>query len=239
MRRLPSSRVSTSAARCKGRVCLTAGVGGMGGAQPLAITMNEGIALVVDVDRSRLERRRDLRYLDLVVDSREAALREVRTRARCGRRDFDRLRRQCGNRVRANCIADGFRPDAVTDQTSAHDLINGYVPEGLTLDEAAALRATLARRVRTPRARELRQTRRSDGRSFMDAGSVVFDYGNNLRAQAQRAGYARAFDFPGFVPAFIRPLFCKGSGPFRFAALSGDPSRYRSPRPRIARAVSQ
>ncbi|HEV7179187.1 MAG TPA: urocanate hydratase [Candidatus Baltobacteraceae bacterium] len=206
----------------KGRVCLTAGVGGMGGAQPLAITMNEGIALVVDVDRSRLERRRDLRYLDKVCDSREAALREVARAKAAGE--------AISIGYEGNAASEfwglfdlGLRPDAVTDQTSAHDLINGYVPEGLTLEAAAELRA------QSPDEYE-RRALESCGKHveamvrFLDAGSVVFDYGNNLRAQAQRAGYARAFDFPGFVPAFIRPLFCKGSGPFRFAALSGEAS---------------
>jgi urocanate hydratase len=206
----------------KGRVCLTAGIGGMGGAQPLAITMNEGIALVVDVDRSRLERRRELRYLDVVVDSREAALREVERARAAGEAISIGYE---GNAATEfwDLHALGFRPDAVTDQTSAHDLINGYVPEGVTLAEAAALRAS------APDEYE-RRALESCGKhveamvKFLDDGAIVFDYGNNLRAQAQRAGYARAFDFPGFVPAFIRPLFCKGSGPFRFAALSGDPA---------------
>ncbi len=205
----------------KGRVCLTAGIGGMGGAQPLAVTMNEGIALVVDVDRARLERRRDLRYLDKVVESREEALREVERAKVAGT--------AISIGYEGNAATEfwelydlGLRPDAVTDQTSAHDLLNGYVPEGVSLEEAAALRE------RSPEEYE-RRAMESCGKHveamvrFLDAGSVVFDYGNNLRAQAKRAGYARAFDFPGFVPAFIRPLFCKGSGPFRFAALSGDP----------------
>jgi len=205
----------------KGRVCLTAGVGGMGGAQPLAITMNEGIGLMMDVDRARLERRKELRYLDLVVDSREEALREVERAKREG------LALSIG--YEGNAATEfwelyrlGFRPDAVTDQTSAHDLINGYVPEGLTLDEAAALRAgdpdEYERRALASTAKHVQAMVQ-----YLDAGAIVFDYGNNLRAQAQRAGFERAFDFPGFVPAFIRPLFCRGSGPFRFAALSGDP----------------
>jgi urocanate hydratase len=204
----------------KGRVSLSAGVGGMGGAQPLAITMNEGIALLVDVDRTRLERRRDLRYLDKVVDSRDEALREVERARKAGEAISIGYEGNAATEFWELYNA-GFRPDAVTDQTSAHDLINGYVPEGLSLDEAAALRAS------APDEYE-RRALESCGKhveamvKFLDAGAVVFDYGNNLRAQAQRAGYARAFDFPGFVPAFIRPLFCKGSGPFRFAALSGD-----------------
>jgi urocanate hydratase len=206
----------------KGRVSLTAGVGGMGGAQPLAITMNDGIALVVDVDRSRLERRRDLRYLDMVVDSREQALREVEAARKAARAVSIGYEANAATEFAA-LYELGFHPDVVTDQTSAHDLINGYVPEDLTLDEAAALRASdpdeYERRALESCAKHVEAMVR-----FQDAGSIVFDYGNNLRAQAQRGGYARAFDFPGFVPAFIRPLFCKGSGPFRFAALSGDPA---------------
>ncbi len=206
----------------KGRVCLTAGIGGMGGAQPLAITMNEGIALVVDVDRSRLERRRDLRYLDKVVDSRDEALHEVARAKAAGAAISIGYEGNAATEFH-ELYELGFRPDAVTDQTSAHDLVNGYVPEGVTLAEADDLRA------RDPHEYE-RRALASCGKHveamvrFLDAGSIVFDYGNNLRAMAQKAGYARAFDFPGFVPAFIRPLFCKGSGPFRFAALSGDPA---------------
>jgi urocanate hydratase len=205
----------------KGRVCLTAGIGGMGGAQPLAVTMNDGIALVVDVDRSRLDRRRDLRYLDKVVDSRDDALREVEKARASGSALSIGYEGNAATEFAA-LYAQGFRPDCVTDQTSAHDLINGYVPEGLTLDEAAALRTSAPddyeRRALASCAKHVEAMV-----NFLDAGAVVFDYGNNLRAQAERAGYKRAFDFPGFVPAFIRPLFCKGSGPFRFAALSGDP----------------
>jgi urocanate hydratase len=206
----------------RGRVCLTAGIGGMGGAQPLAITMNDGIALVVDVDRARLERRRELRYLDKVADSRDEALHEVERAMSAGEALSIGYEGNAGVEFPA-LFAAGFRPDAVTDQTSAHDMLNGYVPAGLSLEEAATMRAadpkeyerrsfaTVAEHVRAMLA-------------YLDAGSIVFDYGNNIRAMAQRAGVERAFDFPGFVPAFIRPLFCRGSGPFRFAALSGDPA---------------
>ncbi|HEX3457321.1 MAG TPA: urocanate hydratase [Candidatus Baltobacteraceae bacterium] len=206
----------------EGRVTLTAGVGGMGGAQPLAVTMNGGICLIVDVDRTRLERRRDLRYLDRLVDSREDALREVE-RARTAREAIS-IGYEGNAAVEFPELYDaGFRPDAVTDQTSAHDLIDGYVPAGLTLKEAADLRR------RDPGEYERRALESCGAHvaamvRYLDAGAVVFDYGNNIRAQAERAGFARAFAFPGFVPAFIRPLFCRGSGPFRFAALSGDPS---------------
>jgi urocanate hydratase len=204
----------------RGRVTLTAGVGGMGGAQPLAVTMNGGACLIVDVDRARLERRRDLRYLDRVASSREDALREVESARGSGE--------ALSVGYEGNAAAEfgalyelGFRPDAVTDQTSAHDLLDGYVPAGLTLEEASSLRK------RDP-AEYQRRALESCGAHvqamvrYLDAGAVVFDYGNNIRAAAERAGFARAFAFPGFVPAFIRPLFCRGSGPFRFVALSGD-----------------
>jgi urocanate hydratase len=206
----------------RGRVVLTAGIGGMGGAQPLAVTMNEGVALVVDVDRSRLERRKEYRYLDAVASSRDEALRLVH--------EARRLRKPLSVGYEGNAAdefaelhAAGFRPDALTDQTSAHDMIEGYVPSGVTLDEAAALRTS------DPAEYE-RRSLETVGRhvtamlAMMDAGAITFDYGNNIRAQAVRAGVSRAFDFPGFVPAFIRPLFCEGKGPFRWAALSGDPA---------------
>jgi len=209
----------------KGRVCLTAGIGGMGGAQPLAITMNEGIALVVDVDRARLERRRELRYLDKVVESREEAVREVEAAKREGRAVSIGYEGNAGIEFPA-LFAAGFRPDAVTDQTSAHDMINGYVPAGVTLEEAAHLRDADPEEYER-RAFETVGEHVKAMIDYLDAGSVVFDYGNNIRAMAMRAGVQRAFDFPGFVPAFIRPLFCKGSGPFRFAALSGDPADIR------------
>lgn len=205
-----------------GRACLTAGIGGMGGAQPLAITMNGGVALVIDVDRARLERRRELRYLDTVANSRDEAVAVVEAARKAGRALSVGYEGNAGEEFPALFEA-GFRPDAVTDQTSAHDLIDGYVPMGLTLTQAAHLRAedpqeyerlslaTVAKHVEAMLA-------------YLDAGAIVFDYGNNIRAMAERAGVKRAFDFPGFVPAFIRPLFCRGSGPFRFAALSGDPA---------------
>jgi urocanate hydratase len=202
------------------RVCLTAGIGGMGGAQPLAITMNGGVALVIDVDRARLERRRELRYLDVVAATRDEALARVE-RARATGEALS-IGYEGNAAIEFPELYElGFRPDAVTDQTSAHDLLNGYVPAALTLDEASDLRR------RDPVEYERRALESCGAHvaamvRYLDAGAVVFDYGNNIRAQAQRAGFARAFAFPGFVPAFIRPLFCRGSGPFRFAALSGD-----------------
>jgi urocanate hydratase len=205
----------------QGRVVLTAGIGGMGGAQPLAVTMNDGIALVVDVDRSRLERRREYRYLDVVASSRDEALRMVHD-ARLARKPLSVGYEGNAADEFSALHAAGFRPDVLTDQTSAHDLIEGYVPSGVTLDEAAELRASdpaeYERRSLETVARHVTAML-----AMMDAGTITFDYGNNIRAQAVRAGVSRAFDFPGFVPAFIRPLFCEGKGPFRWAALSGDP----------------
>jgi urocanate hydratase len=206
----------------KGRVCLTAGIGGMGGAQPLAITMNEGVALVIDVDRSRLERRRDLRYLDVLAESRDEALQLVEEAQRAGKALSVGYEGNAGHEFPA-LFAAGFRPDAVTDQTSAHDMINGYVPMGTSLTEAEHLRKSHPEEYEQ-RAFETVAKHVQAMVDFLDAGAIVFDYGNNIRAMAQRAGVTRAFDFPGFVPAFIRPLFCKGSGPFRFAALSGNPA---------------
>jgi urocanate hydratase len=206
----------------RGRVTLTAGVGGMGGAQPLAVSMNGGVCLIVDVDRGRLERRRELRYLDRVAESRESALLEIERARSSG--EAVSIGYEGNAALEFPQLYDlGFRPDAVTDQTSAHDLLDGYVPAGLSLPEAAELRkrdpGEYQQRALQSCAQEVRAMVR-----YLDAGAIVFDYGNNIRAQAQRAGFERAFDFPGFVPAFIRPLFCRGSGPFRFAALSGEPN---------------
>ncbi len=206
----------------RGRVVLSAGVGGMGGAQPLAITMNDGVALMIDVDPQRLERRREHRYLDVIASSREEALKLVEDARNAGRALSVGYE---GNAATELPIlhAAGFRPDALTDQTSAHDLLNGYVPENLSLEAAAELRisdpAEYERRALESCARHVEAML-----AMMDAGAVTFDYGNNIRAQAVRGGVTRAFDFPGFVPAFIRPLFCEGKGPFRWAALSGDPA---------------
>jgi urocanate hydratase len=205
----------------RGRVSLTAGAGGMGGAQPLAITMNEGIALIVDVDPLRLERRRVLKYLDRVAASRDEALREVEAARLAGRAISIGYQGNAGTEFSA-LLAAGLRPDVVTDQTPAHDMIGSYIPADLSVEEAAELR------LRDPQEYERRAfaTVAEHVKAmlhFKEGGAVVFDYGNNIRAMAQRAGVEQAFDFPGFVPAFIRPLFCRGSGPFRFAALSGEP----------------
>ncbi len=205
-----------------GRVTLTAGLGGMGGAQPLAVAMNEGVALVVEVDDARAKRRRDIGYVDRLTYSLDEALSWARSAAAEGRPESIAL---VGNaaEIEPELVRRGERFDAVTDQTSAHDALNGYVPTGVSVAEAAELRRShpdeYVRRSMTSMADHVRAML-----ALQSAGSVTFDYGNNIRAQAQTAGVANAFDFPGFVPAFIRPLFCEGKGPFRWAALSGDPA---------------
>jgi urocanate hydratase len=206
----------------KGRVVLTAGLGGMGGAQPLAVTMNEGVALVVEVDPARIERRIKTRYLDRETDSIDDAVRWAEEARHSGEAVSIGL---LGNaaEVFPELVRRGFAPDVVTDQTSAHDPLAGYVPADLSLDEAVELRA------RSPdeyvkRAHESMAAHVDAMVGFLDRGSVVFDYGNNLRSGAREGGYERAFDYPGFVPAFIRPMFCRGKGPFRWVALSGDPA---------------
>jgi urocanate hydratase len=205
-----------------GRIVLTGGLGGMGGAQPLAVTMNGGVCLAVEVDPSRVQRRVETRYCQVMETSLDAALQ----RAEKARRDKQPLSiGLVGNcaEVLPALVERGFRPDVVTDQTSAHDEVNGYVPAGLSLEEAVALRTS---DVDTYVERSLQSMRDHCAAmlAFQKKGSVVFDYGNNLRGQAQRAGLENAFDFPGFVPAYVRPLFCEGKGPFRWVALSGDPA---------------
>jgi urocanate hydratase len=205
----------------KGRVVLTAGLGGMGGAQPLAVTMNEGVALVVEVDPARIERRIKTRYLDRTTEDIDEALRWVEEAREAGEAVSIGL---LGNAAETHpdLLRRGFRPDVVTDQTSAHDPLEGYIPAELSLEEAAELR-TREPKEYVRRAESSMASHVQAMLGFMDAGAVVFDYGNNVRAGAQRGGCERAFEFPGFVPAFIRPMFCEGKGPFRWAALSGDP----------------
>ena len=206
-----------------GTVTLTGGLGGMGGAQPLAVTMNGGVALCVEIDPARIERRIKTRYLDRESDDLDEALRWV-DEARSAREAVSiGLVGNCAE-VLPELLARGFAPDLVTDQTSAHDPLGGYVPAGLTLEEAARLReddpAGYERRSFASMARHVEAMV-----GFLDGGAVVFDYGNNLRAGAETGGLAheRAYAYPGFVPAFVRPMFCEGKGPFRWAALSGDP----------------
>ncbi len=205
-----------------GRWMLTAGCGGMGGAQPLAVTMNGGVCLIVDVDPTRLERRVKTRYLDEVADDLEDAL--TRVERAVGAREARSIG-LVGNaaEVFPELVRRGRVPDLTTDQTSAHDALNGYVPAGLTLEQASALRvAEPERYVERAKASMAEHVRAM--LALQERGSVVFDYGNNLRQQAKDAGVQDAFAFPGFVPAFVRPLFCEGKGPFRWAALSGDPA---------------
>jgi urocanate hydratase len=205
----------------KGRVTLTAGLGGMGGAQPLAVTMNEGVALVVEVDPERIERRLKTRYLDRSTEDLDQALRWVDQARTSGEAVSIGL---LGNAAETHpqLLRRGFRPDVVTDQTSAHDPVDGYVPAGLSLEEAADLRGRDPDEY-TKRSYESMAAQVEAMVGLMDAGAVTFDYGNNLRAGAREGGFDRAFDYPGFVPAFIRPMFSEGKGPFRWVALSGDP----------------
>jgi len=205
----------------KGTITLTGGLGGMGGAQPLAVTMNEGVALCVEVDPSRVERRIKTRYLDRETDDMNLAVGWAEDARARGEAVSIGLLGNCAD-VFPELLARGFSPQVVTDQTSAHDPLGGYVPAGLSLEQAAELRVSdpdeYQKRARGSMARHCEAMV-----GFMDAGAEVFDYGNNLRAGAKAGGFARSFDYPGFVPAFVRPMFCEGKGPFRWAALSGDP----------------
>lgn len=205
----------------KGTITLTGGLGGMGGAQPLAVTMNEGVAVIAEVERQRIEKRLNSKYLDVMTESMNEGIKLALEAKEKGEA------KSIGILCNAADLCEEFLkrdilPDILTDQTSAHDELNGYLPSGMTYNEALELRkkeadryieasyATMARHVRAML--ELRKR-----------GAVTFDYGNNLRGQAKSAGVENAFDIPGFVPEYIRPLFCEGKGPFRWAALSGDP----------------
>jgi urocanate hydratase len=205
-----------------GRTVLTAGLGGMGGAQPLAATLAGAAILCVEVDPARIERRLETRYLDEAAESLDDALRRVRDAACDGRALSVGLLGNAADVV-PELARRGEHFDLVTDQTAAHDPLTGYVPNGLTLDEANALRLSdpdeYLRRAGSAIAEHVRGLL-----EYVRAGSYVFDYGNNLRGEAQAAGVADAFSYPGFVPAYIRPLFCRGIGPFRWAVLSGDPA---------------
>jgi urocanate hydratase len=205
-----------------GTITLTAGLGGMGGAQPLAVTMNGGVALCIEIDPHRIERRLETRYLD----ERAADLDDAVARSRAAKADGRALSIGLeGNAAELlpALLAMGFEADIVTDQTSAHDPLVGYVPDRMSLAEADALRASDPDGyVRRSRAAIAAHCAAMVG--FKDAGAEVFDYGNSLRAEAKLGGFERAFDYPGFVPAYVRPLFCEGKGPFRWVALSGDPA---------------
>ncbi|MBA2332230.1 MAG: urocanate hydratase [Actinobacteria bacterium] len=205
-----------------GRTILTAGLGGMGGAQPLAATMAGAAILCIEVDRERIRRRLETRYLDEVADSTDDAVARVRAAAADGRALSVGLLGNAAEIVPELSQKREFF-DLVTDQTAAHDPLTGYVPAGLSLDEAASLRGSdpeeYVRRARESIAKHVEALL-----EYVRAGSYVFDYGNNLRGEAQQAGVKEAFSYPGFVPAYIRPLFCRGIGPFRWAVLSGDPA---------------
>jgi urocanate hydratase len=206
----------------RGRTILSAGLGGMGGAQPLAASLAGAASLMVEVDPHRIERRLETRYLDEVADDLDDAVAKVRAHAEAGRGVSVGLLGNAGD-VFPDLARRGVHFDLVTDQTSAHDMLNGYVPNGMPLAESLELRE------RDPEeyVRRARRTAVAHVQAMLDlkaAGSHVFDYGNNLRTEALDAGLENAFDYPGFVPAYIRPLFCRGAGPFRWAALSGDPA---------------
>lgn len=205
----------------KGTITLTAGLGGMGGAQPLAVTMNEGVVIGVDVDPSRIEKRIETRYCDIITYSLDEALERAQDAKEKGEALAIGL---VGNaaEVHHEILQRGFKIDIVTDQTSAHDPLNGYVPEGYLLEEADTLRETDPERYVTLSKQSMKKHVEAM-LAFQQQGAVAFDYGNNIRQVAFDEGLEHAFDFPGFVPAYIRPLFCEGKGPFRFAALSGDP----------------
>ncbi len=205
----------------KGRLVLTGGLGGMGGAQPLAVTMNGGVCLAVEVDEKRIDRRVDIGYCDKKVKDLDEAVRIAL--------DAKKRKRPLSIGLLGNCadthpslLGKGVVPDVVTDQTSAHDELGGYVPKGVSVKEAEALRESNPDEYS-------RRAIKSIGihvkamLGFLGKGSIVFDYGNNIRAQAVKAGVKDAFDFKGFVPLYIRPMFCEGRGPFRWIALSGDP----------------
>jgi len=205
-----------------GRLVLTSGLGGMGGAQPLAVTMNGGVALCLEVDPARIRRRLETGYLDQQAGTIEEAVRRCDL-AREERRPLSVGVVANASQVLPALLASGLAVDVVTDQTSAHDPLYGYVPAGLSLEAAAELRtADAAEYLR--RARESMVAHCAAMVEFQDRGVEVFDYGNSLRAEARLGGLERAFDYPGFVPAYIRPLFCEGIGPFRWVALSGDPA---------------
>ncbi len=205
----------------KGKFVLTAGLGGMGGAQPLAVTMNEGVCLAVEVEPSHIQRRIALGYCDEMASTLDEALHQVREACEQGQPLSIGL---IGNaaEVYPELVQRGIIPDMVTDQTSAHDALNGYTPAGLSPSEADALRKSNPQGY-VQRSQDSMVTHVRAMLAMQEQGAIVFDYGNNLRGQALAAGETRAFDFPGFVPAYIRPLFCRGKGPFRWVALSGDP----------------
>jgi len=206
----------------KGRLVLTGGLGGMGGAQPLAITMNQGVALVVEVDSDRIKKRLDTKYVDRMCNDLDEALALANDAKNSGTPLSIGLLGNAAD-IFPEILQRGIVPDVVTDQTSAHDELNGYVPNKMSYSEALDLRKNdpdeyIKRSMRAMKEHVEAMV------ALQERGAVVFDYGNNIRGQAKKAGFDNAFAFPGFVPAYIRPLFCEGKGPFRWAALSGDPA---------------
>ncbi|PLT30672.1 urocanate hydratase [Peribacillus deserti] len=205
----------------KNTITLTAGLGGMGGAQPLAVTMNDGVCLAIEADESRIERRLETKYLDVKAADVQTAIAMAREAKNKGTAISIGL---LGNaaEILPNMLSQGFIPDILTDQTSAHDPLNGYIPIHMSLSEAKDLRESnpveYIRRSKASMARHVQSML-----DMQEKGAVTFDYGNNIRQTAKDEGIENAFDFPGFVPAYIRPLFCEGKGPFRWAALSGNP----------------
>ncbi len=205
-----------------GRIVLTGGLGGMGGAQPLAATMNGAACLVVEVDAARIQRRLKTRYVDVMTASLDDAWSRLVAATEKGEAISVGLVGNCAD-VLPEIVRRGWQPDVVTDQTSAHDPLDGYIPGGLTLDQAAELRASDPNDY-LRRSRESIVTHVRAMLALQRAGSIVFDYGNNIRAEAHDQGLQDAFDIPGFVPEYVRQLFCQGRGPFRWVALSGEPS---------------
>ena len=204
----------------KGTITLTAGLGGMGAAQPLAVTMTGGVCIGIEVDETRIDRRIETRYTDVKTDSLDEAIRLAEEAKAKGEPLSIGLLGNASD-VLPEMIARGFIPDVLTDQTSAHDPLNGYIPSGMSLDEASLLRSEnpvdYVKRSKASMAKHVEAML-----TMMDKGAITFDYGNNIRQVAKDEGVARAFDFPGFVPAYIRPQFCEGKGPFRWVALSGN-----------------
>ncbi|RLQ95469.1 urocanate hydratase [Falsibacillus albus] len=209
----------------KQTITLTAGLGGMGGAQPLAVTMNDGVCIAIEIDKTRIQRRIDTRYLDVSTDSLDEAI-EMAKKAKADGKALSIGLLGNAAEVLPEMIEKGFIPDVLTDQTSAHDPLNGYVPEGYSLNQADELREKnpndYVKRSKASMANHVKAML-----VMQEKGAITFDYGNNIRQVALDEGVQNAFEFPGFVPAYIRPQFCEGKGPFRWVALSGDPEDIR------------
>ena len=205
----------------KGKLVLSAGLGGMGGAQPLAVTMNEGVAVIVEVDKDRIQRRLDTKYVDTMVTGLDEALKLAHKATEKGEARSIALLGNAAD-ILPEFIKRGITPDVLTDQTSAHDELNGYVPHGIPYDEALIMRTENPEEY-IQRSYQSMAVHVQAMLELQKRGARAFDYGNNIRGQAQKAGVEKAFDIPGFVPEYIRPLFCQGKGPFRWAALSGKP----------------